>query len=127
MESLFDMLNNSNFWKIPIYKKPISSKAEEDFINNMAHDVLMSNKIDILNITYKIVNRELKKCSIYDMRKRLLIQNQIHSNMIENITNTVFNIAKDYYDEYIREHEIVEITQPKLDLVDDDPCVDVSI
>ncbi len=105
MEELFNILHNDNFWKIPIHRKPIKSKDAEQFINNMAQDMLINNKIEIFNITYKIINRELNKYSIYDIHKRLLVKNQIYSNLVDNIINTIFNIAKDYYDEFVEDSE----------------------
>ncbi len=118
MEFLFDILNNNDFWKVPINRKQINSKDEENFINNMAQDLLTNNKIEIFNIASNIIKKELNKYSIYDIRKRLLIKNQIYSNIIDNIVNIVFNIAKDYYDEFV-EPEIKNTQLNKTDLFDD--------
>jgi hypothetical protein len=128
MESLFQMLNNNDFWKTPIHRKPIDSKDAEDFINNMAQDLLLNNKIEILNIISKIVNREIYKISQYNILKRLLIKNQIYSNMVDNIINMIFNIAKEYYDELVEPE--IKSTQSKPELFDDENtliCFDISI
>ncbi len=119
MEALYDMLNNNNFWKIPVYRKPTNSKDAEEFINCMAQDMLINNNTEIFNITSKIINRELYKYSIYDIRKRLLVKNQIYSNIVDNIINTIFNIAKDYYDEFVEEPNIENTQLNKTDSVND--------
>ncbi len=117
MDFLSNLLNNNDFWKTPIYRKPTNSLDEEDFVNCMAYELLTNNKMNILIITNKIINSEIKKKSRINIHKELLIRNQIYSNMIENITALVLNIAKDYYDEYIKEQEVFSIIKPKLDSV----------
>ncbi len=117
MEALFIMLNNNDFWKNPIHRKPINSKDAEDFINIMAQEMLINNKTEIFNTTIKIINKELNKYSIYDIRKRLLVKNQLYLNLVDNIINTIFNIATDYYDEFIKRPKN-ENTQSKSDLFD---------
>ena len=95
-----DILNvsiSSELWTIPVHANPTN---EEDamFINAMANDILERNKDYIIELTVKIINSEIKKHNIVDLRKKTVLKNQIIKNINYNIINTVLNIAKEIYD-----------------------------
>jgi hypothetical protein len=102
MEALFQMSNNKDLWTKPIVRIPFNSFDEDIFVNSMASELLMGYKMDIKRITYKIIDQEINKNKKLDLRKQILIKNQIYYNMIENITTIVLNIAKEYYDDFIK-------------------------
>ena len=120
MEALFNLSSNNDIWINPVKRVPTNSHDEETFVNEMACELLNSNKNHILNMTFKIINREIAKRPRSDLRRKILIQNQIYSNMIDNVSNMVLNLAKNFYDDYIKENEIVEYTLSK------DPFKDTS-
>jgi hypothetical protein len=118
MDNLFNMSHDNELWTKRIERKLTASPYEETFVNEMAYELLNSNKANILSMTSGIINREISKRPNIDLRQRLLIKNQILNNMVENVTNMVLNLAKNFYDDYVRENQIVQLTQPELDLFD---------
>ena len=120
METLFNMTNNNELWTIPIKRILTDSFDEEMFVNSMAHELLMTYKNEILKITFKIIEKEIFKRRKINLHKQILIKNQIYNNLAENITNIVYNMAKEYYDNNMKESYINNdnlLTQQ--DIVDD--------
>ena len=119
MDNLFNLSHDNELWNKRIERKLTESSYEESFVNEMAYELLNSNKASILSMTFGIIERETNKRPNIDLRKKLLIKNQILTNMVENVTNMVLNLAKNFYDEYVHENQKVEHTQKDLDLFDD--------
>jgi hypothetical protein len=114
MESFFDLLESKNIYNTPIARKLTNSAEEEIFINEMGRQLLISNKADILYIVNKIITRELNKRPHLNVCGKLLLKNQIYSNLIENITTIVLNLSKDYYEENYEENTTTENSQVDL-------------
>ena len=119
MDNLFNLSHDNELWNKRIERKLTESSYEESFVNEMAYELLNSNKASILSMTFGIIERETNKRPNIDLRKKLLIKNQILTNMVENVTNMVLNLAKNFYDEYVHENQKVEHMQKDLDLFDD--------
>jgi hypothetical protein len=111
--------HDNELWTKRIERKITESSYEESFVNEMAYELLTSNKASILSMTFGIIEREINKRPNIDLRKKILIKNQVLTNMVENVTNMVLNLAKNFYDEYVHENEKVQPTQPELDLFDE--------
>jgi hypothetical protein len=103
METILSMSNDNDLWTKSIQRILTNSFDEEIFVNAMAHDLLLNYKQEILNVACKLVNQEISKRKNIDLRMKLLIRNQIYNNLTENITNIVLNMAKEYYDNNIKE------------------------
>ncbi len=96
--------NSSHLWTIPVHANPTESSEEEKFVNTMANDILEKNRTYIIELASKIIDTELKKHnSNKDLRKKILIKNQIIKNINYNIINTVLNLAKEIYDDNIKQ------------------------
>jgi hypothetical protein len=119
MDNLFNLSHDNELWTKRIERKITESSYEESFVNEMAYELLTSNKASILSMTFGIIEREINKRPNIDLRKKILIKNQVLTNMVENVTNMVLNLAKNFYDEYVLENQKVQPTQPELDLFDE--------
>ncbi len=129
MESFFDLLENKTIYSIPINRKLTNSTEEEIFVNEMGRQLLISNKADILYIANKIITREINKRPLLDLRGKLLLKNQIYSNLIENITTIVLNLSKEFYEE---NYDKNEPNDQKVDLfekmsLDNDACDIITV
>ncbi len=105
MDFLLTALNTNDLWIKIIKPIPTCSFDEDIFVNSMKNELLITYKQEILNIIAKIINNEISKRENIDMRKKILIRDQIYNNMVENINNMVHNMAKEQYDNYIKEIE----------------------
>jgi hypothetical protein len=97
MDIPLDHLKYNEMWTKPIEQHHISPDIE-DTIKSMALQTMNDNFIVISNITNRIINNEFKKHSPENLRKRLLIKNQIINNLTENIKTLTINMAKEKYD-----------------------------
>ena len=94
---IFNTDNNNDLWTKPINRLPNYTEEEKQYVNNMANNILLENRNNIISIINKVVNCEITKRKP-DLRKQLLIKNQIFSNIIENVSTIVLNMAKETYD-----------------------------
>ena len=102
---IMDFLNiteTNELWTIPVYAKQFDSYEEEMFINTMACDIFERNRDYIIRIASKIIDAEIKKHKNMDLRKKILIKNQILNNINHNVINIVLNLAKEIYDNNIK-------------------------
>ncbi len=110
MEVLFNISNITDVCTKSIKRMLTNSVDEETFINSIANELLMDHKYEIKSIIFKMINKEIYKRENMDLRKKLLITNQLYNNLVDNINNIFFNIAKEYYDNNIQ--EISTMTEP---------------
>ena len=117
---IFNVSSYTELWTIPIPKRTTNSNEEELIITSMANHVYSLNEDFIKSMIYKITNFEFKKHT--DLRKRILLREQIYKNIINNIYTSLFNMAKTTYDN----HKLAQSYQQSYQQ-NQDPNVNASI
>jgi hypothetical protein len=112
---LFNIRTHTELWTTPISKHLTSTQEVELIITSMANQLYNLNRKHIYNMICKLVDSEFSKKDHLDLRKRLLIKNQIYNNSIHNIWNILFNLAKETYDREIANTQTQQFDDMKTD------------
>jgi hypothetical protein len=112
---LFNISTHTELWTTPVSKHLTSTQEEELIITSMANQLYCLNRKHIYNMICKLVDSEFSKKDHLDLRKRLLIKNQIYNNAIHNIWNIVFNLSKETYDREIANTQTQQFDDMKTD------------
>jgi hypothetical protein len=114
MDIPLNHLNYIEMWTKPIIKHHISPDIEET-IELMASQTIYEHRVALSNIKNRIIQHEYRKHPVENLRKRLLIKNQIVNNLTENIKTLTINIAKEKYDmeqyKYYEHQDIINFEQ----------------